>query len=137
MKLRNLLLGIALLSLSAAIAAIAQEATTAPSEEHHTRAHVIAPYNLITDLSDDQKAKISEIHRSELEQEHALREKEHDDIMAVLNDDQKKELDAAIARITEERKAAGEERRAKTEEERAQELKNQAEGGAATQPSGQ
>jgi len=137
MNLRNLLLGIALMSLSAAIAAIAQDATTAPSEEHHVRSRVIAPYNLITNLSDDQKAKIADIHRSELDQEHALREKEHDDIMAVLNDDQKKELEAAIARITEERKAAGEERRAKSEEERAQELKTQAEGGATTQPAGQ
>jgi len=139
MKLRNCLLGIALMSLSAAIAAIAQDATTAPSqpEEHHARTRVLAPFNLLTDLSDDQKAKIVEIHRTELDQEHALREKEHDDIMAVLSDDQKKELEESVARITEERKAASEERRAKTEEERAQELKNQAEGGATTQPAGQ
>jgi membrane protein involved in colicin uptake len=137
MKLLSCLLGIALLCLGIGVAAIADDATTAPSqtEEHHTRARVLAPFNLLTDLSDDQKAKIAEIHGAELEQEHALRQKEHDDIMATLSDEQKKELDDVVARTAAERRAAAEERRAKTAEEHAQEAKEKADGmGATTQP---
>jgi hypothetical protein len=140
MNLRNCIVGTAALSLLAIVAAIAQDATTMPSEEHRTtRTRMVAPFNLLSDLSDDQKSKIADIHRDELAQEHALRAKEHDDIMALLSDDQKKELDDALARTAAERKAVTEERRAKTAEEKAQDAQQKAEnmGEATSQPSGQ
>ena len=58
MKLRNCIVGTAALSLLAIAAAIAQDATTAPSEEHRTtRTRMVAPFNLLSDLSDDQNPK--------------------------------------------------------------------------------
>jgi hypothetical protein len=110
------------------------------TEEHHTtRTHIVVPYNLLTDLTDDQKSKIADIHRDELAQEHALRQKEQDDIRALLSDDQKKELDDLEARTAAERKAASEERRAKTAQEKAEDAQQKVEnmGGATTQPSAQ
>lgn len=140
MNLRTCVVGTAALSLLGIVAALAQDATTAPSEEHHTtRTRMVAPFNLLTDLTDDQKAKIADIHHDELAQEHALRQKEQEDIRALLTDDQKKELDDAIARAAAERKALSEEHRAKTAEEKAQDAQQKAEnmGGATSQPSPQ
>jgi len=139
-NVRNCLIGFACAGLLAvAVVAIAQEATTQPAEPKPSgRSHIIAPFNKLTDLTDEQKAKIRDIHTETLEQEKLLLQKEFDQINAVLTDDQKKELADIEARSAAERKASMEERRAQREEQRAQELKQQAEGmGApATQPSG-
>ena len=141
MNLRTSIVGFAALSLAAIVVAVAQDATTEPSaapEEHHTRTRIVAPFNLLTDLTDDQKSKIADIHHDELAQERALKEKEHDDIMAILTDDQKKELDDALARAAAEKKATSEEHRAKEAEEKAQEAEQNANNmGASTQPSEQ
>jgi Spy/CpxP family protein refolding chaperone len=142
MTVRTCLTAVAALCLAAIVTAIAQDATTMPSqtEEHHmTHTRIIAPFNLLTDLTDDQKMKIADIHRDELSQERALRQKEQDDVRALLSDDQKKELDDLQARTAAERKAAEEERRAKTAQEKAEDAQQKAEnmGGATTQPSAQ
>lgn len=122
------------------VIAIADDATTNPSTEIRTstRSRIVAPFNQLTDLTDDQKDKIRDIHAQAIEQERQLRQKEQDDMMAVLTDDQKKELTDLEAKLAAEKKAGSAERRAKTEEERAQQLKQQADGTAApaTQPSG-
>ena len=140
MNLRNCLLGsVAALLLGAGVAAIAQDATTNPSsDEPKPSSHVKipAPYSMLNDLSDDQQSKIKDIHSEILDEQKALRQKEHDEIADVLTDDQKKELDDIVSKAALEKKASEEERRAKEEAEKAENLKNQMDGGAATQPSG-
>ena len=139
MNLRTGLVGsMAALLLGVGAAAIAQEATTNPSGGESTPAphvKVPAPYNLLTDLSDDQESKIKDIHSEILDEQKQLKQKEHDEIAAVLTDDQKKELDDLEVKAAMEKKAAEEERRAKEEEEKADSLKEKMDGGAATQPS--
>src|ERR1700722_6751033 len=88
-----ILAGVTLLGMG--IRAVADDATTNPStpEPKTTHSRIVAPFNLLPDLTDDQKDKIRDIHSQTLDAERALRSKEHDDIAALLTDDQKKELD--------------------------------------------
>jgi len=142
MSLRTCLAALfATILIGVGVHAIADDATTNPSEESHaSRSHVGAPFNMLQDLTDDQKSKIKEIRSEASEQEKQIRQKELDDITALLTDDQKKELSDLEAKEAVEKKAGSAERRAKTEEEKADELKQQAEGmggGATTQPAGQ
>jgi Spy/CpxP family protein refolding chaperone len=141
MKLRNCLaILVASILVGVCVHAIADDAATQPSEESHTsRSRVGAPFNMLQDLTDDQKSKIKEIRAEASEQEKQIRQKEMDDITALLTDDQKKELSDMQAKEAAEKKAGSAERRAKNEEEKAEELKQQAEGmgGATTQPAGQ
>lgn len=123
-----------------AVVSLADDATTQPTDEPATHHHhkIVAPFNLLTDLTDDQKSQIAAIHKDESAKEKALRAQEHDDIMALLTDDQKKELDDAISKEGLEHQAESEENRAKEDEAKAQELKDQAQGTTppATQPAG-
>jgi Spy/CpxP family protein refolding chaperone len=134
----SLLAGAAVTMLGIGAFAIADDATTMPStpEPHSGHVRIPAPFNLIPDLSDDQKAKAREIHGEILDEERQLRQKERDEISAILTDDQKKELSDLESKAALERRASEEEKRAKNEEEKAEELKNKLDGGAATQPSG-
>jgi Spy/CpxP family protein refolding chaperone len=137
MNLKTCLAGCAAAILvGAGVMAIADSATTNPSPESHTsiRSRVIAPFNRLPDLTEDQKNSIREIHLQALEQERQIRQKETDDIMALLTVDQKNELTDMEARDAAAKKAGSAERRAKTEEERAHQLEQEA--GTATQPSG-
>jgi hypothetical protein len=140
MNLRNCLLGsVAAALLGVGVVAIAQDATTnASSDEPKPTPHVRipAPYNLLPDLSDDQQSKIKDIHSEILDEQKALRQKEHDEIADVLTDDQKKELDDLVVKAALEKKASEEARRAKEEAEKADSLKDKLDNGAATQPSG-
>jgi Spy/CpxP family protein refolding chaperone len=142
LKVRNCLIAFACATLlGLTVVAIAQDATTQPAGEEQkasTHSHIVAPFNKLSDLTDDQKSKIRDIHTEILDEEKQLHQKEHDEITAVLTDDQKKELEDIEARMAAEKKAGTEERRAQSEEQKAQELKQQAEGmgTAATQPSG-
>jgi len=61
------------------------------------------PYNKLTSLSDDQKSKIISIHRDYNAQRKELDKKERDEIMALLTDDQKKEVE----KIEGEKKTGG------------------------------
>jgi hypothetical protein len=139
MSLRNCLLGcVGAILLGAAVAAVADDATTNPStpapEVKSTHVKVPAPYNLLPDLSDDQVSKIKDIHSEINEEKKALQQKENDEIEAVLSDDQKKELTDIVSKQTMEKKEAEEARRAKEEADKAADLKNQIDGGATTQP---
>jgi Spy/CpxP family protein refolding chaperone len=136
MSIKTFLVGCAAaILIGAGVSAIADDATTQPSSETHTstRSRIIEPFNRLPDLTDDQKDKIKSIHAQAMEQEREIRQKETDDIMALLTDDQKKELTDMEAKQAAAKKADAAERRAKTEEEKAEQLQQQA--GSTTQPS--
>lgn len=82
---------------------VAQAAKTTGSTTRPAK--LTKPWSEIKDLSDDQVVKIKEIHEKFLQQQHELESKEKADIMALLNDAQKKELDEVRV---EEKKAAAE-----------------------------
>jgi Spy/CpxP family protein refolding chaperone len=117
--------GLALVSSLSAGALIVRgddEPTTKPARHATSRPagiRVDQPYSKLTDLTDDEKSKISEIHKKALADLKAIRDKEDEDIRAVLTDDQKAQLDKLEA-----------ERREKMEE------KNKSKKAAATEPAG-
>jgi hypothetical protein len=122
------------------VLAVAEDASTQPSDtavKGSSHERLVAPFNKLADLSDDQKDKLRQIHADALDQEKAIRQKEHDDMMAVLSDDQRKELDDIVAKAADEKKASAEDRRAQSDEEKAAALKQQANNmsGATSQPS--
>ncbi len=127
--------------LGAGIYVFADEATTQPTAEPEVsglHSRIVSPFNVLPDLSDDQKAQIRAIHAETLLQEKELRDKEHDEIFALLSDNQKKELQDLEAKTEAQKKADSAQRRADAEEREAQALKQQAQGmvGSTTQPSG-
>jgi hypothetical protein len=74
---------------------VLQAAPTTKPSSPATRpagARLFGPYEKMSSLSSDERDKIHEIHRKYLEDVHDLERKQMDDIAAVLNDDQKKEL---------------------------------------------
>jgi DNA phosphorothioation-dependent restriction protein DptG len=54
--------------------------------------HLIKPFSELKDLTPDQVTKLKEIHKKYLEEWHALEAKAKEDSMAILTDDQKKEV---------------------------------------------
>jgi Spy/CpxP family protein refolding chaperone len=95
--------------------------TTEPAK--HVGIKLEKPYSEMTDLTDDEKSKILEIHHKALADMKAIKDKEDVDVRAVLTDDQKAELDKVVA-----------ETRQKREEKQAERMKKK--DGAATQPAG-
>lgn len=81
----------------------------------------------LTDLTDDQKAKILDIQRKAAEDVKKIQEQEKADETAVLTDEQKTELVDVAAKAKAERQAHTAETRAKTAEEKAQAAKDKAE----------
>jgi hypothetical protein len=70
--------------------------TSAPASTRRPR--LVLPWSQLTDLTDDQKTKILEIIGKTNDEIAVVRSKERTDIMALLNEDQKKkaeEVDAA------------------------------------------
>ena len=65
------------------------------------------PWSKISSLTDDQKAKIKEIHSKSLEEQKAIKDKENADIMALLNDEQKTEAKSLMDQMTASKKTAG------------------------------
>jgi Spy/CpxP family protein refolding chaperone len=119
----------------------ADDATTqpAPSDEMPAKRHKIpTPFGLLTDLTDDQKFQIIKIHKDELAQEKLLKAQEYDNIMALLTDDQKKELEEAIGEQELQRKADSGEGRAKQDADKPNQTSQDLGDSAvpATQPSG-
>ncbi len=76
MKLRNCLaILVATLLIGFSVRAIADDATTMPSEESHaSRSRIGSPFNKLSDLTDDQKTKIKEIRAEASEQEKQIRQ---------------------------------------------------------------
>jgi Spy/CpxP family protein refolding chaperone len=80
--------------------------TTTPPAEHHHKTKLVKPWSELTDLTDDQKAKILDLHAKAVEAEKAIREKEHEDILALLTDDQKKQVSDLEAKAREKKSEA-------------------------------
>ena len=73
--------------------------TTEPAKHATSRPAAIRleqPYRQLTDLTDDQKTQIAEIHKKADDDVKAIRDKEDDDIRAILTDDQKAELNKIL-----------------------------------------
>ena len=67
--------------------------TTKPSGDQKTKPiRLFKPWSEIKSLSDEQRGKIHELHLKLLDDEKALEKKQREDIVALLSDDQKKEL---------------------------------------------
>ena len=64
--------------------------TTKPSAPAGGR--LFAPYSKMTSLTDEQRVKIHDIHKKVLADIREIEKKQTDEIAALLNDDQKKEL---------------------------------------------
>lgn len=101
----------AALLFSASVLVVAEEPTTEPTtrpaEEHAERGHKLTkPWSELSDLTDDQKTQIIAIHVQGLKEMRAAETKEHEAIMAVLSDDQKKELKGIEEKMGAKRRAA-------------------------------
>jgi len=108
---------------SVALVAHAEPPTIQPSDtEHHEgkgAAHAgshwgFAPYNKLSNVTEEQKQKINDIHRKAMAERKAIEDKEEADIMAVLTDAQKSELEKMDA----DRKAKNAEKRAEKKEKK-------------------
>lgn len=93
----------------------ADEATTQPSESSSPTTKPAASGNVrvvkrwnLPSLTPEQKQKISDIHKQALADSKAVDQKEEDDIMAVLTDDQK----AEIKKMEDDKKAESKAKRA-------------------------
>src|SRR5262245_21877526 len=73
--------------LGSALFAFAAEPTTKPAAPK-----LFAPYSKMKSLNDEQKSKIREIHRKVLAEIRDIEKKQGEEIAALLNDEQKKEL---------------------------------------------
>src|SRR3954452_3665125 len=115
------LLGLVTMS-APSIARAADQPTTKPAaadvqeSDGKTTIRLFAPWSKLTTLSDEQKSQIHALHAKCLAEIKALETKQTSDIMALLNDDQKKELRQLEDKATAERKMkAGDRKRAKDE----------------------
>ena len=67
---------------------------------------VVKPYSDLKDLSSEQEAKLKQIHAKYAAERSQIRAKEKEESMAVLSDDQKKELVDVTAKASAEKKLA-------------------------------
>ena len=63
------------------------------------------PWRDLASLSDDQKRQINQIHRKATQEVKAIEQREHDEILALLNDQQKAELKAMLEKDAAAKKA--------------------------------
>jgi Spy/CpxP family protein refolding chaperone len=82
--------GAALVMGSALMAADSSTPAETPAPRGHAR--LTKPWNELKDLTDDERAKILEIHQKAVDEVKEIDAKEHTDIMALLTEDQKKEV---------------------------------------------
>lgn len=80
--------------------------TEAPPVTSGRSARLVKPYSDLKDLSSEQEAKLKSIHAKYLAEMNQIRAKEKDESMAVLSDDQKKELVEVTAKAAAEKKVA-------------------------------
>jgi len=99
--------GIGALILGAAMVAGQQQrqATTQPARARQSR-RLVQPWTQIKDLNEDVKTKIIDIHRKSVEERAAITAKERQDIMALLTDDQKKQVNDYEVQRARTRRAA-------------------------------
>ena len=87
------------------------EADKAQKQAKTRKARLIAPYNKLESLTDEQRDKLQEIHAVYLEKIKALQEEERQQMLAVLTDEQRAELDQIEKEAEAARKAKEAERR--------------------------
>ena len=87
------------------------EDNAASAPRRQARVRLTKPWNELKDLTADEKTRILEIHQKAIDQIHEIEAKEHQDILAMLTDEQKKEVAAIEAKDKESRRS----QRAKTE----------------------
>jgi Spy/CpxP family protein refolding chaperone len=78
--------------LSGSVLVLADDPTTQPAEHHARARKMVKPWSELTDLTDDQKTKILDLHADSNKEIKAIQTKEKEDILALLTDDQKKEI---------------------------------------------
>ncbi len=104
-------IGVVALSLTGVALRAADEQKPADSTKTETKdekkssggGRLVQPYSKMTSLSDDQKDKIAAIHKDFNAQRKELDKKEREQIMALLSDDQKKEVE----KLEGEKKSGG------------------------------
>ncbi len=79
------------------------EATDKPAKKTKV-AKLTKPWSGISSLTEEQKAQIVEIHKKSVAEVKEIEQREHDAIMALLNDQQKVEVAAATEKRTVEKK---------------------------------
>ena len=145
MKVRNWIAGVgSLVLVGAAVVGAADDAKPADNTpkaekpDHHGRTRLPKAYAQLSDLSDDQKQKLADIHEKTVQEMHALEAKERDDMRSVLTDAQRTELDDWTAKNKEETRAKRSELRledrVKTDEEKLKEAREKAAGEPTTKP---
>ena len=85
--------------------AAADAPKAAPTEKPAKKAkavRLVKPWSGMTSLTDDQKGKIAELHKKSLQEKKEAEQREHDAIMALLDDKQK----AEVATLSEKDAAA-------------------------------
>jgi Spy/CpxP family protein refolding chaperone len=95
----KLLIGILALVLIGSMTVHADDATTQPTTKEAS-GKIPSPYSKLT-LTDDQKAKITDLHQAANAEIKATEKKEDTDIEALLTDDQK----AQLKKMEDDRKA--------------------------------
>jgi hypothetical protein len=98
----------------------ADRADRADSAERPRRARLVKPWADLASLREEQRSKIVEIHAAASEAKRRIDEQERADILALLTDEQKSELDAMVQRDREaqrERDRARRAERAKQEQD--------------------
>jgi Spy/CpxP family protein refolding chaperone len=81
-----------LVSLAAVILCAAILTVRAADAPKAGRGKLTKPWSDLTSLTDDQKTKLQDIHKKAMEEKKAIEQREHEESVGVLNDDQKKEL---------------------------------------------
>jgi Spy/CpxP family protein refolding chaperone len=117
--IKSLCLCAASLMIAGSVIAFAEPPTSQPSSEteHHEgkggKAMAgprwgFAPYNRLSNMTEEQKQKISDIHRKANVERKAIDDKEDADVMALLTPEQKTELE----KLSADKKAKAAEKRA-------------------------
>lgn len=90
---------------AALLAAPAGDSASATPPQRRPSVRLTRPWSQMTDLTDDEKKKILEIHGKAAEQIRQIQEQEHKDILALLTEDQKKEAAEIETRDREQRRS--------------------------------
>jgi hypothetical protein len=100
--------------LSAMVWVRAADSEKPAASKARSSARLTQPWSKMTTLSDEQKSQIREIHSKANQEIKAIHEKETADIMALLSNDQKAEVQKLIDEQTVSRKSRSSKKRAPT-----------------------
>ena len=89
--------GLSCVMLLAAVVFVQAQETAAEKPRKQPAGRLTQPWNKIPSLSDEQKTRIREIHGKAVAEIRAIQEREREEIMALLTDEQKAEAERLIA----------------------------------------